>query len=133
MTGAHPEACLRGPEIGKIPVMVLGGAETTCPVCDVGVLVDVSFDAGIGGVAIGGRQEPESRQLETYSCGHEFVGPRLAVADPESMTVERRTSEETAMPLPCDEDRDERVPPLDEQDTVEEEPADESPGHAGRS
>ena len=44
-------------------------------------------------------QGPESRQLETYSCGHEVDGAPLARAD-EDLDVERRTTEETAEPLP---------------------------------
>jgi hypothetical protein len=62
--------------------------------------VDVSFDLDRADPAADGMQEADSRQIETYSCGHTVVGPRLASADQEAMTVERRTSDETTMPEP---------------------------------
>lgn len=49
-------------------------------------------------------QDAESRQLETYSCGHEVVGASLATADGERLEVERRESADTVMPVPSDED-----------------------------
>jgi hypothetical protein len=64
-------------------------------------LVDVSFDLDPADPATDGMQEAESRQIETYSCGHTVVGPRLSSADQEAMTVERRTSDETTMPPPA--------------------------------
>ena len=62
--------------------------------------MDVSFDLDTADPAADGMQEADSRQIETYSCGHTVVGPRLSSADPEAMTVERRTSDETTMPDP---------------------------------
>jgi hypothetical protein len=50
-------------------------ADRTCPVCGRGVLKDLSFDEPSGEPAAG--QQPTSRQIVTYSCGHERVGPRL--------------------------------------------------------
>jgi hypothetical protein len=62
-------------------------------------LVDVSFDLDPADPVADGTQDAESRQIETYSCGHSVVGPRLSSADQEAMTVERRTSDETTMPV----------------------------------
>jgi hypothetical protein len=62
-------------------------------------LVDVSFDLDPADPVADGMQEAESRQIETYSCGHTVVGPRLSSADQEAMTVERRTSDETIAPI----------------------------------
>lgn len=61
-------------------------------------MVDISFDLDSADPAANGMQEAESRQVETYSCGHTVLGPRLSSADQEAMTVERRTSDETTMP-----------------------------------
>jgi len=73
-----------------------------CPECGQGTLLDITFREGR---AAGGDeveedlQSPETRQVETYSCGHEVVGPRLDVTatDPR-LEVERRTAEETLDP-----------------------------------
>jgi hypothetical protein len=49
-------------------------------------------------------QEADSRQVATYSCGHELIGPRLdreQQAGP-ALDVERRTSEETVAPPETD-------------------------------
>jgi hypothetical protein len=62
----------------------------------------VSFDLDAIDPSADGSQEAESRQLETYSCGHEVIGPRLSSADQESMTVERRSSEDTTTPVVAD-------------------------------
>ena len=61
-------------------------------------MVDVSFDLDQEDPEADGTQDAESRQVETYTCGHTVVGPRLSSADQEAMTVERRTSQETTMP-----------------------------------
>jgi hypothetical protein len=71
-----------------------------CPECGRGTLVDIAFREGR---AAGGDdvdeplQSPETHQVETYSCGHEVIGPRLdaTAADPQ-LSVERRESDETA-------------------------------------
>jgi hypothetical protein len=69
-----------------------------CPTCGDGVLVDIAYREGSGlpdreGEAV---QDPDARQVETYSCGHEVVGPRLdATSADGGLEVERRTSEET--------------------------------------
>jgi hypothetical protein len=71
-----------------------------CPRCGRGELADISFDAGSPSDA---RHVPEqaedTRQVESYSCGHQVLGPRLATADPHRLDVERRTSEDTVMPV----------------------------------
>jgi hypothetical protein len=70
---------------------------TRCPVCGVGVLTDLAFDADDHEDRIA--QGPDSRQFETYSCGHEVEGAPLRRADDE-LDVERRSAEETTDPLP---------------------------------
>jgi hypothetical protein len=70
---------------------------TRCPICGVGVLTDLAFDAGERELRIA--QGPDSRQLETFSCGHEVEGAKLSQAD-DDLDVERRSTEETAEPLP---------------------------------
>lgn len=74
----------------------------TCPECGKGTLVDITFTEGAEDDAGESIQEPRSRQVETYSCGHEIVGPRLdeISSAEESGEVERRTSEETVDPAP---------------------------------
>ena len=71
--------------------------EVRCPVCGVGTLADIDF----GGEDL--VQDPESRQVDVYTCGHEVERARLEVADADRLDVERRTSEETAAPTPDDE------------------------------
>ena len=72
-----------------------------CPTCGEGTLVDVSFDLDANTEA-DGSQDADSRQIETYSCGHTIVGPRLSTADQDALTVERRTSDETVVPVEGD-------------------------------
>ena len=71
-----------------------------CPVCGLGTLVDIAFREGstlAEGEAI---QESDTRQVETYSCGHSILGSKLSSADTEVLDVEQRRSEETVTPLP---------------------------------
>jgi hypothetical protein len=103
--------------------------EGRCPTCGEGTLVDVSFDLDANADA-DGSQDADSRQIETYSCGHTIVGPRLSSADQDALTVERRTSDETVSPI---EDDAPPVPdeasvpsPADEQGTLVDEALDES-------
>jgi hypothetical protein len=73
------------------------GPEGRCPVCGEGTLADIDF---------GGRdlfQDPESRQVDVYTCGHEVPRAPLEVADTERLDVEERTSEEAASPAPDEE------------------------------
>jgi hypothetical protein len=83
-----------------------GADDGRCPRCGEGTLVDISFDLHPADPVADGMQEAESRQIETYSCGHTVVGPRLSSADQEAMTVERRTSDEATMPAPTEEQGD---------------------------
>ena len=62
---------------------------TTCPICGKGTLRTVEF----------GDQEPESHQVQTFTCGHEVEGARLQTADADKLDVERRESEETVTPI----------------------------------
>ena len=66
---------------------------TICPICGEGTLITIDF----------GEQQPESRQVQTFTCGHEVEGARLQTADAEELDVERRTSEETAQPTDPEE------------------------------
>ena len=78
----------------------VGNEVARCPRCGSGTLIDIAFDSGTEAPDGSPMQEPESRQIETYSCGHEIVGSALATADQERLDVERRGSQETAAPLP---------------------------------
>ena len=66
---------------------------TNCPICGKGTLRTVDF----------GDQQPESRQVQTYTCGHEVKGERLQTADADRLDVERRQSEETVTPIDPEE------------------------------
>jgi len=62
--------------------------------------VDISFDAGASSDSQDvPEQGADTRQVESYSCGHQVLGPRLTEADPHRLDVERRTSEETVAPV----------------------------------
>ena len=69
--------------------------EKRCPVCGIGELVDILYTGGSPREAP--RQGSDTRQIETYSCGHERTGAPLdEAASPESgLEVEHRTAEET--------------------------------------
>lgn len=77
-------------------------AETTCPYCGLGTLVDLAFDERAGTAGEPRQQSADSRQVLTYSCGHREVGGSLASADPDRLDVERRNSEETVDPSPTE-------------------------------
>ena len=74
---------------------------TRCPVCGKGTLADIAFDA-LAPTDREPEQQPESRQLDTYTCGHKVVGAPLEAAD-DQLDVERRASDEVAEPLPGSE------------------------------
>jgi hypothetical protein len=74
-----------------------GGTEGRCPICGEGTLADIDFDGEEQ------FQDPESRQVDTYTCGHEVPRAPLEVADSDRLDVEQRTSEETASPSPEEE------------------------------
>jgi len=73
--------------------------ERRCPVCGRGTLADIDF----GGDDL--FQDPTSRQVDAYTCGHEVERAPLESADADRLDVERRTSEETAAPRPPVDDR----------------------------
>jgi hypothetical protein len=78
---------------------------TRCPVCGKGTLADIAFDALAPtdrSTDQAAEQQPESRQLDTYTCGHTVVGALLEAAD-DQLDVERRASDEVAEPLPGSE------------------------------
>ena len=87
---------------GTLVVVMAEMTDGRCPTCGEGTLVDVSFDLDANADA-DGAQEADSRQIETYSCGHTIVGPRLSSADQQALTVERRTSDETVTPIEDDQ------------------------------
>jgi uncharacterized protein (DUF983 family) len=69
-----------------------------CPICGQGRLVDITFREGPQHDAAGEEiQTADTRQVETYSCGHEVLGPRLdeTAAGTDELQVERRESDET--------------------------------------
>ena len=70
------------------------GSGGRCPICGIGTLADIDFggDANV--------QDTESRQVDTYTCGHEVERAPLEVADAERLDVEQRTSEQTTSPTP---------------------------------
>ena len=53
-----------------------------CPVCGRGVLVDLGFDADPPGGPETPQQQPDARQVERYSCGHEVVGAYVVATPP---------------------------------------------------
>jgi hypothetical protein len=73
----------------------------TCPKCGKGNLVDLTYRERSPLDAREPVQTPETHQVETYSCGHEVVGPRLdhTAAGGPDLLVERRESGETSEPL----------------------------------
>ena len=74
--------------------------EKRCPQCGRGVLVDLTFREGSPDDVAEPIQTADTRQVETYSCGHEVVGPKLdrSATRDGALEVEHRTSEETAEP-----------------------------------
>jgi hypothetical protein len=72
-----------------------------CPVCGEGDLVDVTFREGATGVGDEPIQTADTRQVESYSCGHEVPGPALdqTASGSRELDAERRTSEETTEPI----------------------------------
>ena len=74
-----------------------------CPVCGQGTLVEITYrqDSLMEPEAGEPIQTGESRQVESYSCGHEVTGPRLdeSAAGTDDLQVERRQTDETAEPI----------------------------------
>ena len=73
-----------------------------CPTCGHGELVDINYNEPSDVAPPDGApmQESDSRQIATYSCGHEVAGPRIDRADQAgpALDIERRTSDETVPP-----------------------------------
>jgi hypothetical protein len=67
--------------------------ETICPICGKGTLRTVEF----------GYQQPESPEVQTFTCGHEVAGAKLQTADADRLDVERRESEDTVTPVDAEE------------------------------
>ena len=68
------------------------GKSLRCPVCGRGELVEIGYARGQDDAPV---QEPESREVISFSCGHEVRGKRLEAADQHRLNVERRHSEDT--------------------------------------
>jgi hypothetical protein len=69
-----------------------GDEAVRCPICGRGTLRDIDFDGDRGA------QQPGSREVKTFTCGHEVTGDRLDTADAERLDVERRSSQDTVVP-----------------------------------
>ena len=65
----------------------------TCPICGKGTLQTIDF----------GDQQPESKEIQSFTCGHEVKGARLETADADRLDVERRESHETVRPIEADD------------------------------
>ena len=65
-------------------------ADIRCPICGVGRLRDLAYDEGTEQ-----QQDADSRQIQTFTCGHEVVGAPLSSADTTRLDVEQRHSDET--------------------------------------
>ena len=79
------------------------GETKKCPVCGQGTLIEITFREGSALESEAGEaiQESDTRQVESYSCGHEVMGPGLdeSAAGTDDLEVERRQTEETTDPL----------------------------------
>lgn len=85
----------------RYPVIMMtsgtAASDSRCPICGEGTLSDIDFDGDDQ------FQDPESRQVDTYTCGHEVPRAPLEVADTNRLDVEQRTSEDVASPTPDEE------------------------------
>jgi hypothetical protein len=66
-----------------------------CPECGRGTLATITHDETPPGSDLDLAQQADSRQVETYTCGHTVTGASLASADTNRLDVERRTTDET--------------------------------------
>jgi hypothetical protein len=71
-----------------------------CPECGDGDLIEITYREGSPSDVEEDIQTADTRQVETYSCGHEVVGPSLArsAAGTDQLEAERRETEETVEP-----------------------------------
>ena len=74
------------------------GPDLRCPVCGVGVLGNIAHDENPQAPS-GIKQAPESREVLTFSCGHEVEAERLEESASADQNVERRESEDTVEPI----------------------------------
>ena len=65
-----------------------------CPVCGTGVLRDIAYDENPN-APDGIKQAPESREVLTFSCGHEVEAHRLEESAGRDPNVERRESDDS--------------------------------------
>ena len=65
-----------------------------CPECGRGELIEITFREGSTQGEGEPIQEADTRQVETYSCGHTVTEGSLASADAERLEVERRSGED---------------------------------------
>jgi hypothetical protein len=72
---------------------------TRCPICGEGDLVEIAYQAA---GEFEPTHQPDSVEVQVFSCGHRVPGAQLSVADAERLNVERRTSEDTVDPVPDD-------------------------------
>jgi hypothetical protein len=75
-----------------------------CPVCGTAELADIAWDHDPD-LRVP-TQTAESREVVSFTCGHDVIGPSLATADADRLDVERRRSPETAEPRPPTEGTD---------------------------
>jgi hypothetical protein len=68
-----------------------------CPVCGEGVLADIAYDEHLPARSMP-KQAPESREVVSFTCGHEVEGRFLAEAARDDPNVERREAEDTVTP-----------------------------------
>jgi len=88
---------IEGPDTGVAGSSPDGG--TRCPVCNVGDLVEIAYQRP---GEFEPSQQPDSVEVQVFSCGHRVAGAQLSGADPARLNVERRVSEDTVDPLPDD-------------------------------
>ena len=82
--------------------MTEGPESKRCPVCGQGDLVDITYREGTNPEGVEEQlQTAETLQVETYSCGHESMGPSLdrAASGTDALEAERRQSEDTTDPI----------------------------------
>jgi hypothetical protein len=76
------------------------GESRKCPGCGKGDLVEITYREGSPSDVDEDIQTADTRQVETYSCGHEVIGPALdrTAAGTDDLEAERRETPETVDP-----------------------------------
>jgi hypothetical protein len=69
-------------------------SDRRCPECGRGTLATITHDETPPGSELELAQQADSRQVETYTCGHTVTGAKLSGADANQLDVERRTADE---------------------------------------